>query len=70
MKAVNCKVYPLAPNMQTQLDKFIQENLTTNSSLKVTHGVASLLYKEEGSVSPTGISAKPQQVYILVPTNR
>jgi hypothetical protein len=27
LKASNCKVYPLAPNKQVKLDKFIQENL-------------------------------------------
>jgi hypothetical protein len=26
---MNCKVYPLAPNEQAKLDKFIQENLST-----------------------------------------
>jgi hypothetical protein len=28
-KASNCKVYPLAPNKQVELDEFIQENLMT-----------------------------------------
>jgi hypothetical protein len=28
-KASNCKVYPLAPNEQVELDEFIQENLAT-----------------------------------------
>jgi hypothetical protein len=28
-KASNCKVYPLAPSEQVELDKFIQENLAT-----------------------------------------
>jgi hypothetical protein len=29
LKASNCKVYPLAPNKQVELDEFIQENLAT-----------------------------------------
>jgi hypothetical protein len=28
-KSANCKVYPLAPNEQAELDEFIQENLAS-----------------------------------------
>jgi len=45
-KPVNCKVYPLAPNEQKELDQFILKNLQTGRipPLQITDGITSLLH--------------------------
>jgi len=43
---VNCKVYPLAPNEQKELDQFILKNLQTGHicPLQIANGITSLLH--------------------------
>ena len=37
LKPSNCKVYPLSPNEQTELDSFLQENLCSGHIHQLSH---------------------------------
>lgn len=49
-KPSNCKVYPITPNEQVELDAFIHENLTSGRirPSKSPYGIPGLLYQKEG----------------------
>jgi hypothetical protein len=52
---VDCKIYPLNPSEQKQLDKFLKEQLETGriQPSKIANGITLLLRKKERWNSPT-----------------
>jgi len=51
-KASNCKVYPLAPTEQKELDQFLKENLETGQIRLSKSPMASLVFfiKKDGTL--------------------